>query len=104
MSGALAPLALRGVVAAPFGPVREKSVISNENDTTSQSPGESPSNVVSEPVGVVVVVVAVPVAVGVDDPTQEVRNPTASAAVRAIAAIRLSIRSRLSPSLVLAAR
>jgi hypothetical protein len=72
--------------------------MSKGNDTASQRPGRSRTKLVSEPVVVVVVVLVD------DDPTQEVRNPTASAAVRAIVAIRLSIRSRLSPSLVLAAR
>jgi hypothetical protein len=70
------------------------------NETASQRPGKSRTKLVSEPVVVVVVVLVLVF----DDPTQEVRNPTASAAVRAIAAIRLSIRSRLFPSLVPAAR
>jgi hypothetical protein len=99
ISGGVPLVALRGVVPAPFGPEREKSVIINGNDTALQTPGTSATKVVSEPVKVVVVVLVL-----VDDnPTQEVRSPTASAVVRAIAAIRLSIRSRLSPSLVLAA-
>ena len=94
--GGLTELALMGTVPAPLGPVRERSVTLNGNDTASQRPGISPTKVISEPVGVVVF--------GFDDPPQEVRNATASTAISAIVAIRLSIRSRLSPSLVPPAR
>jgi hypothetical protein len=74
------------------------------NDTASQTPGVSLIRVISDPVGVLAAVVLVEVDdEDVEDvvdgvPTQEARNTTGNTAIKAISAIRLSIRSRLFPS------